>query len=164
MFAQRKIDTFSSGASGDFSLTASSSATTTPSVTKGRQSLIATIEPLSSLLASIASLCELRANWDGNDSAAPTEEIGRNAANFLQAAFDEAICAGCWALPLISASEEGAIVFEWWNLPRKLTVYVAENDLSYVKSWGSDMTTEMEDGPMHMHDVGKLLRWLTGWE
>jgi hypothetical protein len=34
----------------------------------------------------------------------------------------------------------------WWNDPRKLTVYCTAEDANYVKVWGPDMVTQMEDG------------------
>jgi hypothetical protein len=50
------------------------------------------------------------------------------------------------AAPHVTSSAEGEVVFEWWNDPRKLTVYCTAEDANYVKVWGPDMVTQMEDG------------------
>ena len=51
-----------------------------------------------------------------------------------------------WSSPHISSNETGEVVFEWWLDKRKITMYVGDNELSYVKVWGDDMDLDMEDG------------------
>ena len=70
---------------------------------------------------------------------------------------------GPWATPSVTASGRGEVVFEWWNDERKLTVYVpAAGNVSYVKVWGLDVETEMEDGelPPTSRALGDLWAWL----
>jgi hypothetical protein len=65
------------------------------------------------------------------------------------------------AAPHVVTSPEGEIVFEWWNGPKKVTLYVGEDSLSYVKSWGDDMLEEMEDGVIQKaSEAPSLLTWL----
>src|SRR5213078_2622374 len=41
-----------------------------------------------------------------------------------------------WFAPHVTSSAEGEVVFEWWNDPRKLTVYCTAEDANFVKVWG----------------------------
>ena len=46
---------------------------------------------------------------------------------------------------------------------RKLSIYIKDSEIDYLKSWGPDMTTEMEDGPLGNHEQwDAALTWLTG--
>jgi hypothetical protein len=54
---------------------------------------------------------------------------------------------------------EGEPVFEWWSGEKKLTIYFQEHSAEYVKVWGSNVHSEMEDGDLG--DFLPLLQWLT---
>lgn len=86
-------------------------------------------------------------DWDGFGSVGPSSvEISRAQA-FVEAAFNEINGTNFrWTAPNITASESGAIVFEWWHRARKLTVYVTTDAPEYLKVWGPDITNNMEDG------------------
>ncbi len=63
----------------------------------------------------------------------------------------------------MTTSPEGRIVFEWWNMERKLTIYVGDEGYEYIKVWGSDMDDEMEDGfARNLLEIYPLLSWLHG--
>lgn len=68
-----------------------------------------------------------------------------------------------FAEPNVTTSPEGRIVFEWWNMERKLTIYVGDEGYEYIKVWGSDMDDEMEDGfARNLLEIYPLLSWLHG--
>lgn len=60
--------------------------------------------------------------------------------------------------PFVSADYTGDITMEWWNGPKKLTLYISENSIEYVTVWGGNMDTEMGDGEIKA--PAPLLRWL----
>ena len=55
-----------------------------------------------------------------------------------------------WSEPHIVSNEHGQITLEWWQGPRTLTVFIrTEDQVDYLKSWGSDIESEMEDGEVN---------------
>ncbi len=129
-------------------------------------------EPLIDALDTrLEELSDYPEGWDGGDSAAPSELAIGNARQFLQEAFRSAIRAteqrsasSEWRRPHISASEDGQIVFEWWNGDRKLTLYFGDepDSASFIRSWGPHVINEMEDGPFSPEDFGAHWAWLFG--
>lgn len=68
---------------------------------------------------------------------------------------------GRWEEPHVTPTPEGGISFEWWNDNHKLSWLFDETRSHYLRSWGADIFTEMDDGPIP--DVGAAalsLRWL----
>jgi len=63
----------------------------------------------------------------------------------------------------VAIDVEGGPVIEWWRGGRKLTLYVSSRaSADYVKVWGADMNTEMEDGTITSAVAfAKLWQWLT---
>jgi len=59
----------------------------------------------------------------------------------LLAAFDPG-----WIAPNVSAGADGELVLEWWNGQRKVTVYLDEEETEYVRSWGTSIEDDMDDG------------------
>ena len=69
-----------------------------------------------------------------------------------------------WSTPMININDDLEIVLEWWNKDRKLTFYVNQSDLEYIKVWGADIDTEMEDGLINFKQdcsIGKLWQWIS---
>ncbi|MFN6569927.1 hypothetical protein [Dendronalium sp. ChiSLP03b] len=66
-----------------------------------------------------------------------------------------------WCEPLVNLSFDSEIVFEWWYKNNKLTVYILGNNAEYIKVWGADIDSEMEDGsatsPAELTDLWKWL-------
>ncbi|MEP0801248.1 hypothetical protein [Funiculus sociatus] len=56
-----------------------------------------------------------------------------------------------WHSPLINRGIDEEVVFEWWNVEKKLTIYVSENTVEFIKVWGADIDSEMQDGVV---DIG----------
>ncbi len=68
-----------------------------------------------------------------------------------------------WFRPFISSDENGDVVFEWWRDERKLTVFVTPTTVDYIKVWGVNIFTEMEDGTLHTDaTVRDVWQWLVG--
>lgn len=115
------------------------------------------------LTESFASLEGLQNNWDGHGSLAPSPETlayAREALALLQAS---ALARGLpWAEPHIGCNERGQITLEWWQDSKTLTVFVrSENEMDYLRSWGADIVSDMEDGELtHISDFIALSHWL----
>jgi hypothetical protein len=111
------------------------------------------------LIDKIAALPE---NWDSQGSATPDPLAVHRARQLAQDAFLAASATLGWQSPYVSASEDGHIVFEWWNGGRKLTVYVGPKHSTYLKSWGPHVVDDMEDGELEENWDAVLWAWLFG--
>ena len=114
-------------------------------------------------LERLAALRERAAGWNGYDALAPDREAIAFAETWLVGLYQQVTAHGApWLAPHVTSSAEGEIVFEWWNDPRKLTVYCTTEDANYVKVWGPDMVTQMEDGDATSPAARQQLwMWLT---
>lgn len=110
----------------------------------------------------IDRVAALPEDWDGHCSARPNEHAVERARQLLEDVFRESTVAVGWQSPYISASEDGEIVFEWWNGVRKLTIYVGVEESTYLKSWGPHIVDEMEDGVLIQSWDPSLWIWLLG--
>ena len=110
-----------------------------------------------------ADLATLHDNWDGYGSPAPSAGIlayAREVVAVLQAA---ALSRGVpWVPPHIGSNERGQVTLEWWQGDRTLTLFVrSEDQVDYLKAWGSNIESEMEDGEVsRLADFVTLSRWL----
>jgi hypothetical protein len=118
---------------------------------------------LRDLAETFASLETLEANWDGRGSPAPSPALvayAREVVALLQAG---ALARGLrWTSPHIGVNERGQITLEWWQGERTLTVFMrSEDQVDYLKAWGSNIVSEMEDGAVsRIADFVALSRWL----
>lgn len=109
----------------------------------------------------MARLATLAENWDGFGSVAPSKEALSNARGVLDEIYATLLDAGrAWRSPLISASEDGSIVMEWWRDDRKITVYVGAQDADYLQVWGEDPSSQMRDGGLEPNRFAILWEWL----
>lgn len=85
-----------------------------------------------------------------------------NAAQWFEELHNDIATLGLiWREPMVSSEPEGNIVFEWWRNSRKLTIYVAPDEIEYIKVWGPSMIHEMEDGFVTApRERQELWRWL----
>jgi hypothetical protein len=105
-------------------------------------------------------IATLPTNWDGRRSARPERATVEHARQFLDETFRQTVNTVGWLNPFLSVSEDGEIVFEWWNGIRKLTVYVGQNQCTYVKSWGPHLLNDMDDGELPDNWTSSLWTWL----
>ena len=67
-----------------------------------------------------------------------------------------------WDEPLVNISPEQEIVFEWWHYNRKITIYVIQKEIDYVKVVGKDIDNDMEDGSItSTTDMKELWEWIS---
>lgn len=100
-------------------------------------------------------------DWDGHGSVRPDALAIENSRQFLEEAYRQSEAAEGWQAPHISSSEDGEIVFEWWNGNRKLTVYVGPRERTYIKSWGPHVMNDMDDGALPEDGISSLWTWLS---
>lgn len=110
----------------------------------------------------LGQIANLPANWDGHGSAQPDPSAIEAARQLIEDAYQQTqvLEVAGWQRPHISASESGEIVFEWWNANRKLTVYVALHQVTYIKSWGPHILNDMEDGVLQHENFPLIWSWL----
>ncbi|MFT5679875.1 MAG: hypothetical protein ACI8RZ_000780 [Myxococcota bacterium] len=66
-----------------------------------------------------------------------------------------------WREPTVSLSSDGEIILEWRCQKRKITLYLAEGGVEYIRSWGPSMVHEMEDGLIqHASEMMPMWQWL----
>jgi hypothetical protein len=117
--------------------------------------------PLHSTLQSIGRLLSLSSDWDGHGSAAPRRESVSSSLAVVRLFRNIVVSAGQrWAQPHVSTNEDGNVVFEWWQSTRKLTVYVRSAHVTYIKVWGVNIDSEMEDGCVTDKGFASLWMWL----
>lgn len=115
------------------------------------------------LQEAFAFLEGIQDDWDGRGSPAPTPETIAGAGEALALLQSGALARGVpWTPPHIGVNELGQITLEWWAGNRSLTVFVrSESRVDYLKSWGANIETEMEDGELsRLADFAALSRWL----
>lgn len=71
---------------------------------------------------------------------------------------------GLWVTPHVGPDPGGEVTFEWWNGTKKLDVFVSDSAVEYIKSWGTNVTSEMKSGDATQGSHTELLRWLRGEE
>lgn len=114
------------------------------------------------LLAShsvLDKLATLAANWDSHGSVRPHPVAIERSRQLLEEVFRATATIG-WQAPHISASEDGEVVFEWWNGSRKLTLYVGPQETTFLKSWGPHLVDDMADGVLGESWDPLLWTWL----
>lgn len=162
------MPTGTSGSTGVLAQTFQSSVNRSPYQIFSRSSYQDFLYPLGlleSLLPAfnkIYNLLALPDGWNGYDGCAPAYDAVEYAHRWIYLLYHEVISSGQkWLDPNITASGEGEVVFEWWQGFKKLTVYVGNQRAEYVKVWGPDINTDMEDGQADSPDMrGLLWKWL----
>ena len=117
---------------------------------------------LSSTLAEIYDLLKWPDGWNGYDACAPKYEAIQYAEHWIELFYLEIMNLGLdWLEPNVTASAEGEVVFEWRHGINRLTVYIGNQSAEYVKDWGADINTEMEDGYANSPGIRQALwKWL----
>ena len=117
--------------------------------------------PMLNVRDSLRKIILLGHDWDGFGAEVPSRAVFESACSFADAAFFEVKRTNyAWTAPNISASENGAYVFEWWYRTRKLTIYVEGNVPEFIKICGPDIHRDMEDGRI---DTAGKFEMLWAW-
>lgn len=120
--------------------------------------------PLREVMEQVIGLLRWRDGWNGYGVAAPNHKAVARALPWIQAMYRDALATDRgWRDPRVTADEDGDAAFEWRNGERGLSVYVSEEGASYIKHWGANITSEMEDGDASTSEARReLWSWLTG--
>lgn len=105
----------------------------------------------------VVDLLKRREGWDGYDAPKPKPESVAAAYEWVRGLYRD-VRGVLWEEPLVTADEEGDVVFEWWRGRKKLTVYVSLETAEYVKVERRDIGTEMHDGAIET-DRGRRELW-----
>ncbi len=102
-------------------------------------------------------------NWDGNGSPAPSRALIAEAREAMALLHAGALARNLrWEEPHVGVNEKGQITLEWWQDERSLTIFIrSEDQIDYLKAWGTDIESEMEDGTLYrLADFALVSRWL----
>lgn len=64
-----------------------------------------------------------------------------------------------WGEPLVNIYDS-EFVFEWWRDGKKVTVYLSETKTEFIKVWGADIDSEMEEG---IAETSEQIEYLWQW-
>jgi len=119
-------------------------------------------ENLSLALNRITRLFTWPEGWNGYNALSPQRDAIVYARNWIRWFYQEvSILNQDWLNPHVTASAEGEVVFEWRQGVKRLTIYVGNQGAEYVKSWGPDINTQMEDGHANTASIRRSLwMWL----
>ncbi len=98
-------------------------------------------------LIEISNLLMWPNNWNGYGACAPKYEAVQYADHWIELFYQEMMDARQdWLEPNVTASADGEVVLEWRHGIKALTIYIGNQSAEYVKDWGADINTEMENG------------------
>jgi hypothetical protein len=106
-------------------------------------------------------LANYQDDWDGRGSLRPSPATIRIAKLWIAEISRTVSAAKPWMHPHITISEDGEAVFEWWRAEKKITLYVSEQQITFIKVWGDNIETSMEDGNLRQAtDFNTVWNWL----
>jgi len=113
-------------------------------------------------LAELYNLSTWPEGWNGYDARAPELEAIQYAAWWINVFYGEVADLHLdWSEPNVTASAEGEVAFEWRHGTKNLTIYIGNQSTEYLKDWGADINTEMEDGYADSPNIRRSLwKWL----
>lgn len=110
----------------------------------------------------ISALRDLQDDWDGMGSVAPSAKSIATALGMLPELYLE-VGMRTWEPPHVSSSEDGEVTFEWWAGQRKLTLYFGDDQVFFIKVWGTDIDNEMSTGRVDASgQFAEAWEWLAG--
>lgn len=120
--------------------------------------------PYRKIQVRIVDLLTWSEGWNGYDAAAPDPGAVEHAFSWIEGFYEDILTTdSAWIDPHVIADAHGSVVFEWWEGQKKLTIYASAKTVEYVKVWGPDIFSDMEDGEVGgVEDRRALWRWLTG--
>jgi hypothetical protein len=126
--------------------------------------------PLAETIDNINALQSWPDEWDGYQMAPSSGSI-KHALSWIKDLYEDVSTMlykdasqmdKVWLDPFVVADAHGNVVFEWWKNRRKLTVYVSSTTVEYIKVWGPNIFSDMEDGEVEVSTERQALwRWLT---
>jgi hypothetical protein len=119
-------------------------------------------ESLAEAINRILDLLTWSEGWNGYEVDAPNPQAVDRAIPWIVKMYTDALATGEeWHNTHVTADEDGDVMLEWWNNGKGLTIYVSEEDTTYLKASGTSMTNDMEDGEATTSEVRRRLwAWL----
>ena len=113
-------------------------------------------------LIEVRELTSWPADWNGYNALAPNYSAIQYAEHWIELFYTEILDLGMlWLEPNVTASADGEVVFEWRHGINRLTIYIGKQSAEYIKDWGADINTDMEDGLANSPDIRRALwEWL----
>lgn len=103
---------------------------------------------------------------DEEDDASwiPELDAVKRAYNWIMQFFFIASDTGlAWCKPHVTSNPDGEVVFEWWHGVKKMTIYVSEQSVDFVRVWGTDIHSRIDEGDAEPTSVCRSLWiWLMG--
>lgn len=119
-------------------------------------------EDISDTLDGLMGFLAWSENWNGQGAVKPHSTVILRAVQWITRmriavmGTDER-----WKKPHIVPDQDGDIVFEWSQGSYTLSVYVSLTSTDYLKVWGEDPSSQMEDGEIiDREENRKLWQWL----
>lgn len=120
-------------------------------------------EDILDTISELWGILEWPEDWNGHGAAKPSlPSIIRAKRWIVQIRADVISTGKPWWRPHVVPDQDGDIVFEWSNGVRTLSAYVSVDAVEYLKVWGSDIDSQMEEGKITSRkDNTSLWNWLT---
>lgn len=100
-------------------------------------------------------------NWDECDSEKANKLSLSYAEGIISALLSSVIDAGyLWLTPCISSDEDGNITMEWHKGQHELHIEVSEDEVEYIKVWGTNIEHEMHLDFLEKNNYLTLWDWL----
>jgi hypothetical protein len=111
------------------------------------------MDDLASIYAKLVDMASWPENWNTYKALPINPNAIARAKNWVTEVYQH--CPDIEEPNVVGDAADGGVVFEWRNGIRGLTIYVCSDTIDYLKSWGANMSTEMEDGDIQ--DIGDFL-------
>lgn len=99
--------------------------------------------------------------WNGFAAKAPTQASIRKARAWILEMYSEVTSSGQrWLDPFVTADVNGEVLFEWRTTTKDLSIYIDENETTFIKDLGPEIGSEMIDGDA---STPKTRRELWAW-
>ena len=65
-----------------------------------------------------------------------------------------------WIDPYISSDSDGDITVKWNNKSKELHLLFTEDEVIYIRVWGDDVNTEMDEGILDKNLYKNIWKWI----
>lgn len=117
--------------------------------------------PLKDVYAKLRSMEDWSDGWNGYAARAPTTAALNEARKWITRMHAEVVLSGKpWQDPFVTADVDGEVLFEWRTKTKDLSIYIDENETTFIKDLGPEVGSEMVDGDA---SAPKARRELWAW-
>jgi hypothetical protein len=118
------------------------------------------LDDVRNTIAKLRKMLDWPEDWNGHGAAKPSTPAILKASHWIiHMRADAGSTEAPWLRPYVVPDQDGDIVFEWSNGERTLSVYVSPDAVEYLKVWGADIHSQMEDDVMRTREDNRSL-WL----